>query len=96
MAVDHYLGNPLLKKANTTQGFFYQIYEFMFQKTPEGSSDACLDLSGLAPKYIASIPVDPLDGSVEKTFYAIKRDENNRFQMYACHAELEQDISAVR
>jgi len=29
MAVDHYLGNPLLKKANTTQGFTEdQVIEF--------------------------------------------------------------------
>lgn len=80
--------------ANT--GFYYQLFEMQFQKSNEGSSDACLDLSGLVPTYIQQIPQDPSYGSQSQTYYAIKATANGRTQMYACGAELQATIANIR
>lgn len=80
--------------ANT--GFNFELFEFQFQKSSEGSSDACLDLSGLVPTYIVKIPVDPQTGSTPQTYYAVKQSANGRVTMYACSAELSATITGTR
>lgn len=78
------------------QGFFWQLNEIEFQKSSEGTSDACLDLTSLAPQYIASIPVDPLLGTPAKTLYAIQKTTNGRILTYACNPELGATIKNSR
>ncbi len=80
--------------ANT--GFNFELFEFQFQKSSEGSSDACLDMSGLVPTYIGKIPVDPQTGSTPQTYYAVKQSANGRVTMYACSAELSATITGTR
>ena len=63
------------------------------QTTP----DAALDLGpDLAPKYIESIPFDPIYGSPETTFYCVKINNNNRLLLAACQPELGEPIVLKR
>lgn len=79
-------------------GFFFELYDFAFQKSSETSDEACLNLKPfLVPLYIADIPTDPQGGNALKTYYAVKKDyANNRVMVYACNAELEEDINVKR
>jgi prepilin-type N-terminal cleavage/methylation domain-containing protein len=57
------------------------------------TTESCLDLTPLlVDKYITDIPHDPKVGSAEKTYYAIKKSQNNRISVMACSPELEDDI----
>lgn len=57
------------------------------------TTEACLDLTPLlVDKYITDIPHDPKVGSIEKTYYAIKKSQNNRISVMACSPELEENI----
>ncbi|MEI7619949.1 MAG: type II secretion system protein [Candidatus Falkowbacteria bacterium] len=58
-----------------------------------GTTD-CLDLKlSLIPKYLNNIPTDPLLGTVEKTYYAVKKNNNNRIVVYSCGSELDKDLT---
>jgi len=53
-------------------------------------STNCLNLTtALSPTYISSIPVDPQVIEVDsgKTYYAVRKDENNRITIRACGTE---------
>jgi competence protein ComGC len=78
------------------QGFFWQLYEFSMRKSSENTADACVDLSGLVPVYIAGIPTDPQQGNASKTFYAIKKLPTQRLMVYSCQPELGVSISVKR
>lgn len=78
------------------RGFYWQLYDIMLLKSSEGTDGACVDLSTLAPIYMASIPIDPKEGDSEKTYYAIKKSEFDRITIYACAAELDEDINVRR
>jgi len=70
-------------------GFFWEIYEFVIQKSTATTDTACLDLStSLTPDYIPAIPYDPLVGSDNKTYYAISRRADQGVTVIACQAEL--------
>jgi type II secretory pathway pseudopilin PulG len=78
------------------EGFHWELNEFQFQRQVETSDAACLDLTPvLVPEYIGSIPVDPSDGTEERTFYAA-RLRDDRIDVYACHAELGEKIRVAR
>jgi prepilin-type N-terminal cleavage/methylation domain-containing protein len=83
--------------AFANHGFFWELYDFYFQKSSEVATDACLDLKPyLAPKYIVDIPIDPSTGNAEQTYYAIKKNGNNRVLVYSCGAELQENINVAR
>jgi hypothetical protein len=81
---------------NASEGFFWQLNEIEFQKSSEGTADACLDLATIAPEYIASMPVDPQLGTPAKTLYAIQKNANGRILTYACNPELGATIQNTR
>jgi len=60
-----------------------------------GVQSACLDLSSTLGNKLPKIPVDPSVGSLEKTYYAIKKDEKGKIVVKACGAEGE-EISTNR
>ena len=74
--------------AAANSGFFFQLNDVLFQKTREGSATSCLNLSPLAPTYVVNVPTDPTLGTPQKTYYAIKKDVNNRLTVYSCNPEL--------
>ena len=78
-------------------GFYWQLYEFTYKKSSDGTNSACIDLSGLSPDYIVGIPFDPSNGSNAATYYAVKKAPNNdRLLLYACTPELNVDIVVAR
>lgn len=65
--------------------------------TSTATVDACLDLTPvLVSKYITSMPFDPKVGSVEKTYYAIKKTTGNRINVVACSPENSEIINVTR
>ncbi len=82
--------------ANISSGFYWQLYDFQFQKSSEETTSACVDLGVLAPVYVADIPSDPQIGDMERTYYALKESVNGRVSVYACHTELDADINVSR
>ena len=54
---------------------------------PESTTDACLDLSSDLSPYLAKIPFDPLTGSDEKTYYALKTVSSRAMKVIACIPE---------
>jgi type II secretory pathway pseudopilin PulG len=83
--------------AFANHGFFWELYDFYFQKSSETATDACLDLKPyLVSKYIVDIPIDPSTGNAEQTYYAIKKNGNNRVLVYSCGAELQENINVAR
>lgn len=48
------------------------------------TNTACLDLSSTLAKYLKSIPVDPLNGTAQKTNYAVSIDTNGIVTVKAC------------
>ena len=84
-------------QAATANGFYWQLNEVNLEKAMEMTEGACLDLAPfLAPDFLSLMPADPQGGTPEKTFYAIKRSLNNRISVYACQAELDQDLIVTR
>jgi hypothetical protein len=72
------------------------LYEFQFLKSSESTVDVCLDLGlVVTPRYIAEMPADPLNGSAERTLYAIRRIGSN-IEVFACGAELGEEIRVTR
>lgn len=64
---------------------------------PEKTADSCLDLgASLVDAYFSQMPVDPADGSQEKTYYAIKETGSGNIEIVACHAENNQEIQIIR
>jgi len=64
---------------------------------PGQTADACLDLGdSLVDSYFAKMPVDPKDGSDDKTHYAIKETASGAVQVVACHAEDNEEIQIIR
>jgi hypothetical protein len=64
---------------------------------PGQTPDACLNLgSSLVDQYFAQMPVDPKDGSQDKTYYAIAESEAGSVKVVACHAENNEHIEVVR
>ena len=51
------------------------------------AADACVDLSGTLDAYLPSIPEDPRQGSTEKTYYSVIKEDNNVITVKACNAE---------
>lgn len=63
----------------------------------EATAASCLNISGdIAGSYIASIPTDPLSGSVGETDYAIRRYGTTGVILRACSAELGETIEYIR
>jgi hypothetical protein len=57
------------------------------------TTESCLDLSSiLIPDYLSEIPSDPQVGSSEKTYYAIKKSQNDRINVISCSPELQKTI----
>ncbi|MBD3311116.1 MAG: prepilin-type N-terminal cleavage/methylation domain-containing protein [Candidatus Magasanikbacteria bacterium] len=86
----------------TTHGFFWQLYEYQMWRT-ENSQDinvteeSCVDIADNLSNYIPVIPVDPKYGSEERTYYAIKRENNNRkITVMACGAENGEEIKITK
>jgi prepilin-type N-terminal cleavage/methylation domain-containing protein len=78
-------------------GFFWELYEFGFKKSTATSDTSCLDLStSLTPRYLPTVPHDPLIGSDSKTYYAIKKRSDGSVTVVACNAELGQYFETTR
>jgi len=64
---------------------------------PEKTNSACLDLgASLIDTYFSQVPYDPKDGSVEKTYYAIKEIGDGNIKVVACSAENNEEIQITR
>jgi hypothetical protein len=80
---------------NSNEGFFWELYEFNFQKVVETSTVSCLDLSAyLVSDYITSIPYDPTTGSSERTYYAVRKSSGGMIVVESCSPELGEEIIA--
>jgi hypothetical protein len=78
-------------------GFFWELYEFGFKKSTATSDTSCLDLSTyLTPRYLSTMPYDPLIGSSGKTYYAIKKRTDGAVTVVACNTELDQYFETTR
>lgn len=80
--------------AQANQGFYWEIFELQVWQTEASAGanvdkEACLDAAQhLVPKYLAEMPVDPLTGSQERTYYAVKREHGTkRITIVSCSAE---------
>ncbi|MFH1188719.1 MAG: LamG-like jellyroll fold domain-containing protein [bacterium] len=63
----------------------------------EITADACIDLSNeLVWQYIVGIPEDPKLGTLEKTYYAVKKTNSGRISVQACGIELGEPISVTQ
>ncbi len=63
---------------------------------PNVSATACLNLgASLAPTYLPSIPFDPQNGSLTKTYYAVKKTGTDTVSVRACTPELSKTIEAA-
>ncbi len=60
------------------------------------TADQCLDFSPLVPRYLLGLPSDPLNGTDQMSFYAVRLDSNNRVLLRACNAEMEEVIEIAR
>jgi hypothetical protein len=61
------------------------------------TSQGCLNLDPLlVDAYLIELPVDPAQGSRERTGYAIEQSPGGRIYVYACLAERELQIRAGR
>lgn len=86
---------------NASHGFFWQLYETRLWKTESSedlyvTADSCIDISSELSSYLF-MPVDPKYGSAERTYYAIKRENNDRkITVVSCGAELNQQIEIVK
>lgn len=78
-------------------GFYWELNELNYYKTSEANASACLDLTpSLASLYLPDMPYDPTEGDTERTYYAVKKDSGGRIVVYACRAQLDEDISVSR
>ncbi len=77
----------------TNRGFFWQLYEYRIWRTGTSevtfvTEEECLDIGDELGKYLAEMPVDPLVGSQERTYYAIKRENDFKtITIVSCGAE---------
>jgi competence protein ComGC len=63
----------------------------------ESTASSCLDLSpALVDQYIAEIPHDPLVGSGQRTYYAVKKTSAGRVNVISCSPELGEVIDVQR
>ena len=63
----------------------------------EMTHSVCLDLSSdLIPDYLGAIPIDPSTGDDERTYYAVKQADDNRFDVRACSAEIGTSIQVIQ
>lgn len=63
----------------------------------EMTAAACLDLSStLVSDYLTDLPYDPSDGSVGKTYYAIRDTGEGRLTIKACTVELGHRVTMTR
>ncbi|MBD3300458.1 MAG: hypothetical protein GF347_03845 [Candidatus Moranbacteria bacterium] len=63
----------------------------------EKTDPKCLDLNQIYNfDRINKMPFDPVSGNEKITFYAVKRNENNRLVIYACKAQLNEKIIIKR
>jgi len=53
----------------------------------ENTQGSCVDLSNMGTNYLATVPLDPKDGTVQATGYAIDKDSNGAITIKACYAE---------
>lgn len=60
------------------------------------AADACLDAQDTLGKYLDNIPIDPLYGDSERSFYAVTRTEHKAIRVVACGAELGRYIQMAR
>ena len=62
----------------------------------ETTANSCLDISSdLSPSFLSAMPIDPKDGTVERTNYAVKLRANNRIEVRSCSAELGETIAVI-
>ncbi|MEI7620398.1 MAG: LamG-like jellyroll fold domain-containing protein [Candidatus Falkowbacteria bacterium] len=74
-----------LTVSSSGSGSVYQSYTT--------TTESCLNLGPvLTPDYVVTMPYDPRVGSLEKTYYAIKKSQNNRISVMSCSPELEENI----
>lgn len=60
------------------------------------AADACIDTQDTLGKYLDNIPIDPLYGDSERSFYAVTRTEHKTIRVVACGAELGRYIQIAR
>lgn len=61
-----------------------------------GSVAACVDLTTPLATYMASIPLDPSNGTAAETRYSVTVDANNIVTIQSCDAELSATIEVAR
>ena len=48
---------------------------------------SCVDLSSMGSNYLATVPIDPKEGTTAQSGYAIQKDSNGAITIESCHAE---------
>lgn len=61
-----------------------------------GAENSCLDLSSQLKPFLDSLPIDPKNGSSEKTFYSVSKNSDNVISVKSCNAENNTIIQVVR
>jgi len=60
-------------------------------------TSSCLNLAPiLTPKYLLDIPMDPILGTAERTYFAVRKKANDRIVVYSCGAELGENLTITR
>jgi len=61
-----------------------------------GSTDACLALTDTLKPYLDTFPIDPLQGTAERTLYSVQKTGDNVLRVRACGAEAGTTILVAR
>ncbi|MBU0660623.1 prepilin-type N-terminal cleavage/methylation domain-containing protein [Patescibacteria group bacterium] len=83
-------------------GFFFRLYDYQIWQTEQSEESfvteaACIDIVADLANYVPIMPIDPKEGTDERTYYAIKREHNHRkITVMACGAELGQLIRVTK
>ena len=84
-------GTHYIAIANLVSGAYYQIGNSVgsceISCASTTTQPSCVDLTGMGTNYLATIPVDPKDGTQADTKYALKKDLNGAITVASCEPE---------
>lgn len=87
---------------NANHGFFWELNELQLYQTAsseslEPTAEGCLDLSSDLSEYLVEMPIDPVMGTQQRTYYAIRQDYGTqKLTVLACAAEDGEVIGAAK
>ena len=60
------------------------------------TATSCIDIGSQVGKYLPRLPIDPKKGSVERTYYAVKREASGALKVVNCAPESTEKIELIR